>query len=80
MPFNSYCIPTQFGLLQFQTNQYSSNALPTMADLLKEIDEKKKTNNFYQNLLNEFELQQISVRHLSKLSDEEFKQCGVNTI
>ncbi|CAG8710100.1 14094_t:CDS:1, partial [Racocetra fulgida] len=27
-----------------------------------------------------FEKQQISVKHLGRLSDEEFKQCGVDII
>jgi hypothetical protein len=54
--------------------------IPSLAEFLKEIDSKENTNNYYQNFLKEFEAQQISVYYLSKLTDEEYIQCGVNTI
>ncbi|CAG8812642.1 19936_t:CDS:1, partial [Racocetra fulgida] len=38
------------------------------------------TDHYYQNFLNEFKSQQVSVKHLSKLSDKELEQCRVNTI
>jgi hypothetical protein len=53
---------------------------PTISDFLKQIDEYEGTDNYYQSFLVELERQKISVRILSKLSDEEFEKCGVDTI
>lgn len=78
-PFQMY---TQF--MHYRSNFFepkSSNlSIPSMAEFLKEIDKKEETNNYYQNFLENFETQRISVRNLCTLTDDEYKECGINII
>ncbi|CAG8801476.1 4800_t:CDS:2, partial [Dentiscutata erythropus] len=55
-------------------------SIPTIGEFLKSIDENENTDDYYQSFLLKFEQQRISVRILSKLSNEEFEKCGVDTI
>ncbi|CAB4489812.1 unnamed protein product [Rhizophagus irregularis] len=64
----------------YQQTPTMTTKLPTISDFLKQIDDNEGTNNYYQSFLEGLEKQRISVRILSKLSMEEFKICGVNTI
>ncbi|CAG8439933.1 5461_t:CDS:2 [Dentiscutata heterogama] len=80
MPVNSYQTLSPFAPFQFQASQYNSNPLSEMANFLKEIDEKEGTNHYYQNFLNEFEVHQVTVKNLIRLSDDELDRCGVTAI
>ncbi|RIB04034.1 hypothetical protein C2G38_2048775 [Gigaspora rosea] len=72
LPFNT---PIQ---LAFQPT--SGTMLPTMKDFLKHVNECEGTEDYYQKFLFKFEQQRISVQLLSKLSDENFEKCDVDTI
>ncbi|CAG8729340.1 22473_t:CDS:2 [Gigaspora margarita] len=63
-----------------QTSQATKLTILTIGDFLKQVDENEGTNNYYQMFLVKLEQQRISVRILSKLSDEEFEKCGIDTI
>ncbi|CAG8669947.1 15646_t:CDS:2 [Cetraspora pellucida] len=75
-PYQALSLHTQ----TIQPNLYISFTLPTMAEFLGEIDEKEKTDYYYQTFLEKFEEQRILVKHLQKLMNEELEQCGINII
>src|SRR6185436_15750053 len=79
-PFQFYPQYNPFQQQNFCQPETTPLLIPSLAEFLKEIDNKENTNNYYQDFLKEFETQQISVRHLNKLTDEEYIQCGVKTI
>ncbi|CAG8553353.1 10814_t:CDS:2 [Racocetra fulgida] len=62
------------------SNSNITSTLFTMSEFLKELDEKEETGHYYQNFLEEFETQQILVRYLRRLTDEQFDKCEVKTI
>ncbi|RIB29801.1 hypothetical protein C2G38_938935 [Gigaspora rosea] len=74
-----YKLPLQ---VSFQSPFQSTvrTVLPEIDDFLKHVDESEGTIDYYQKFLFEFKQQKISVRLLSKLSNEDFQQCGVDTI
>ncbi|CAG8702248.1 16434_t:CDS:2 [Cetraspora pellucida] len=81
-PFQtSIQMPSQSAI---QTSSQSATSitmtLPTIGDFLKQVDESEDTGNYYQNFLLKLEQQRILVRLLSKLSDENFEKCGIDTI
>ncbi|CAG8684453.1 21961_t:CDS:2, partial [Dentiscutata erythropus] len=81
IPYNPY--QTLSYTTQPQPMQYNSNissTFPTMSEFLKEVDEKEKTGTYYQNFLGDFESQRILVKHLRRLTDEQFDKCKVTTI
>src|SRR5687767_88336 len=80
--FTTFASPSAHALEQTLISPAMTTRLttPTICDFLKQIDEYEGTDNYYQSFLVELERQKISVRILSKLSDEEFEKCGVNTI
>ncbi|PKY34926.1 hypothetical protein RhiirB3_500459 [Rhizophagus irregularis] len=90
LPSSSYIPFSLYNSLQMFPAPYTAHVLeqtptmttklPTISDFLKQIDDNEGTNNYYQSFLEGLEKQRISVRILSKLSMEEFKICGVDTI
>jgi hypothetical protein len=84
IPFPSYNPLSAFPLSPYPISYVSSFSsrliTPTISEFLKQVDEDEGTNDYYQSFLTKLEEQRISVRILSKLSDEEFEKCGVNTI
>ncbi|GET59308.1 uncharacterized protein OCT59_009118 [Rhizophagus irregularis] len=90
LPSSSYIPFSLYNSLQMFSAPYTAHVLeqtpimitklPTISDFLKQIDDNEGTNNYYQSFLEGLEKQRISVRILSKLSMEEFKICGVDTI
>lgn len=67
-------------LEQTPTSQAIRSTIPTIGNFLKQVDIDEGTNDYYQSFLVKLEQQRISVRIISKLSDEDFEKCGVNTI
>ena len=67
-------------LIQSSFQSTSRTILSTIEDFLKHVDECEGTGDCYQKFLFKFEQQRISVRLLSKLSDENFEKCDVDTI
>ncbi|CAG8731612.1 27569_t:CDS:2, partial [Dentiscutata erythropus] len=63
-----------------QTTFTTRSFIPSIDDFLKLVDEKEDTGDYYQGFLAKFKQQRISVRILSRISDEEFKNCDVDTI
>ncbi|RIB18279.1 hypothetical protein C2G38_2184986 [Gigaspora rosea] len=63
-----------------QTTYTTKLFIPSIDDFLKLVDEKEDTGDYYQGFLAKFKQQRISVRILSRISDEEFKNCDVDTI
>ncbi|CAG8804453.1 6818_t:CDS:1, partial [Dentiscutata erythropus] len=59
---------------------YVSSILPTMEEFLKEVDENEGTDYHYQDFLEKFKAQRVSVKNLMKLMIEDFKQCGVDIV
>ncbi|CAG8620836.1 11552_t:CDS:2, partial [Racocetra fulgida] len=53
---------------------------PTLEDFLKHIDECEGTGNYYHGFLLKFQQQKISIRLLTKLSNEDFEKCDIDTI
>ncbi|CAG8488829.1 37_t:CDS:1, partial [Cetraspora pellucida] len=92
-PFpNSYISPPFYNPLQMvltfnssysnlEPTSYSTRlSIPTISEFLKSVDENENTDNYYQSFQAKLEQQRISVRILLKLSNEEFKECGIDTI
>ena len=78
--FSAFTSPYNPTNILEQTLTSSALTIPTISEFLKQVDEMEGTNNYYQSLLIKLEQQRISVRILSKLTDEDFEKCGVDTI
>lgn len=51
-----------------------------MAEFLQQIDIMEETDDYYFKFLEGFEKQRIKVKHLYKLSDNQFEACGITAI
>ncbi|CAG8836420.1 15493_t:CDS:1, partial [Racocetra persica] len=63
-----------------QSNSNITSTLSKISEFLKELDEKEETGHYYQNFLEEFEIQRILVRYLRRLTDKQFDKYRVKTI
>ena len=82
MPFSSYLPQSQSSPStshNFTTPQ-PSLIQPSMTEFLQQIDEMEETGDYYFKFLEGFEKQRIKVKHLCKLSDNQFEACGITTI
>ena len=50
-----------------------------MTEFLQQIDEMEEISDYFK-FLEGFEKQRIKVKHLCKLSDNQFEACGITTI
>ena len=81
-PFSSYLPQSQSSPStshNFTTPQ-PSLIQPSMTEFLQQIDEMEETGDYYFKFLEGFEKQRIKVKHLCKLSDNQFEACGITTI
>jgi len=58
----------------------TQQSLPSMIEFLQQIDEAEGTGDYFVKFLEGFEKQRVKVKHLYKLNDMQFKDCGVMTI
>ena len=63
-----------------QLTSQSQHSLPSMIEFLQQINETEETGDYFVKFLEGFEKQRVKVKYLYKLSDMQFKDCGVITI
>ncbi|CAG8812378.1 17116_t:CDS:1, partial [Dentiscutata erythropus] len=63
-----------------QPNSCISFVLPTMQEFLKEVDKKKRTSHHYQDFLEKFKAQCVTVKNLLRLTKEDFELYGIDTV